>query len=56
MISSISEAKAKTNQRTEICEFKIDNISDENLMPTNMFKALHPNMNITDLNKLTDKR
>ena len=52
----IANLKTKTNQRTEVCECKIDTNGVGNLMPIRMFKVLYPNTTITDLNKPADKK
>ena len=52
----IAKLKTKTNQRTEVCEYRIDASSDGNLMPIRMLKVLYPNTKLIDLNKSVDKR
>ena len=42
-------------ETSTLCKYKIDTISNGNLMPINMFKMLFPNTTIADLNKSTDK-
>ena len=41
----------KSNQKEEMCEYKINTGSDGNIMPIKMSKALFPHTIITDKNK-----
>ena len=38
------------------CEYKIDTGSDDNLLPTEMFKVLFLDTKIANLNKSVDKK
>ena len=52
----IVKLKTKTIQRTELCKYETDTVSDGSLMPIRMIKVLYPNTKTTDVNKSIGKK